>query len=194
MSKTTGKQVSKTKVKNSILKLYVLKRIKERADAMIQDFKSELLELSSNSGESNLSEQIGSSTILKVTFAEVKGRKSFSPTKALEFLKKQLSKLEFQNNFTHLEISRKKGSFTPPPELLKEMEKYFVIDRVESIEEEQLANTDFGIPKEMLDKHCYEQGTGYTKMLTPSKVSDTELAKALSTVKLDMGQELLLEE
>lgn len=164
--------------------LYVAKRFEKRAKAFVEEMKQELL----GSGENIISDKSG----LQVKFVDVKGRKSFSPEKAATTLSQVMGKKEFEAHFSSYEIEKIPGK-TPPPELLKELNKYFKIKKAITVTEGGAKMVPHGLSDEAFEEGCYERGDGSTRMDLPTKISDKELIDKLTQLDIEAVESILLE-
>lgn len=172
------------KAKDTVLELYLLKRIEARVKGAIASRKEVLM-----GRKPAVPAEIVDST-LKVTFTDVAGRKSFDAEKAEAFLKAALPKREFDLLFTEYVIERK-GSEEPPKELMAELSKYFRVKKVSRISEQTAKRAP--LDDAQIAEGCYSRGDGYIRMNTPTKISDQELIQMMHDRKLSMVDTLLLE-
>ncbi len=169
--------------RHPVHEVYVLRRIRALADKAIEARKDALL--SNNSGAKiQLSEGA-----LRLDLTLVTGPGAFDPALAKKMAKSAMPPRAYNENFVHYRISRRPG-VEIPPSLLKEMEKYFVVETVEEITEEKMKSL---FPAEDVKSSCYGGKSQYYRMTTPTKISDAELAQELKKRKVDVVSRMLLE-
>lgn len=168
-----------------ITEIYILKRIKDRADAAVKERRAELM--ADLDPEGGVLQAAG----LQVKFAPMRGRKEFDAKLAESYLRENMDPKEFASRFEDFRITRLPGT-VPPPELLAEMQKYFKIDKVTSVTEAGMKGSS--IPPDDLDENCYRRSSGGMRMTTPTEIADRDLLDLARQQHLDVVSKLLLGE
>ena len=169
-----------------LLGIYVIKRLQKKAEAYLDNIKVYLASTRENPEEAFSLTQEN----LMITVNYSAGRKTFDPKKAESFLREKMTDAEFDENFTDLIISTKKGK-KPPKDLLKKMEDYFVLESRTAVTQERFDAADHGLSDKEVKEKCYSAGRPFHTLLTPTIISDKEL---LEKINAGSGNEKLLEQ
>lgn len=172
----------KSLAKNTLLEIYMLKRIKERVADLLDERKDLVI------GQ-GLGDHVDVNGLL-VKVSETKGRKTFSSELASKFLKKKLGK-RYNQHFQEFRIEKKVGAGEPPAALIKQMEKYFNVISVDTVNEKDVTTLPLGLSDDEITENCYEFGKPSVRMTTPTKVDDSRLLEYAGKQKLDTNKLLL---